>query len=1036
MRFLRQGFALTLVGAGLVAVPALTAASSTAAPDDSTLVEQMRKNADTPAVVQREAATGAIGFIRATNGGDLLPGNDSGPAAKADAYLSKYAQAFGAPRGQLKREAITKTAHGTVVDYTQSYQGVPVFGSLLRAHLDDAGNLTSVNGEAVPDLKLDVTPRFSKDQASASAVSLVKTDPTGDASAKVNTAGLKAKTAELMVYRTGLVKGERGTNELAWRVEVTNEKNIRDVLFIDAMTNKPLNRYSMIHNSLDRALYEADEERNLTQVWGEGDEFPGALNQDQQNLVLSAGEAYWFFKNTFNRDSYDGEGARMNTVNNDPAIQCPNANWNGVTTNYCDGVTSDDVVAHEWGHAYTEYTHGLIYQWQAGALNESYSDVWGETIDLINKREDEGEGDLYKKRPVNTCSTHSPGVPLLTITAPASIARDCLTAGASFGKQLDRTGITGEVVAPTDAAETDGTTTDGCSAYDQDVTGKIVIVDRGLCAFTDKAARATEEGAAALIIGNRDNSAIGMSGDDTTLVTTVSIGLDNREAIRSALAGGQKVTVKMRDVADERVDSYRWLLSEKSTAFGGAIRDMWNPTCHGDPGKVSDAEYKCSTDDNGGVHGNSGVPNHGYALLVDGGTFNGVTVNGIGLDKAANIYFTAMNEYQTPVSGFPDHAEALDASCAQLTGKRIYQISTKANDRQAFNGTITAGDCAQVRAMAKAVELRKDPAQCNFKPLLSEPAGSPCGSGFKTRVAWSEDFEDGLEGWTQSAEFPDPAEDYKTFPWEANREAPEHDSWAAYAPDPPKYGDCIPGSDDYSSAASLESPEITVPEGTKPLFSFDHYVATELGFDGGLVRASVNGADFAPVPEAAYLVNGPNDTMAAAPNNTSPLAGQPGFTGTDGNELNGSWGTTRIDVAALGANAGDTVKFAFVMGRDGCNGFDGWYVDDVQLTVCDELPPPVASKVKATAKPVKIKKAGKSKVTVKVTATGTTPTGKVTIMLKSKTLAKGTLSKGKVVLTIKGKQLKVGKNKLTVKYAGSSTVKAGSTKVTITRKRG
>ena len=46
----------------------------------------------------------------------------------------------------------------------------------------------------------------------------------------------------------------------------------------------------------------------------------------------------------------------MPTVNNDGRINCPNANWNGTTTNYCNGVTSDDVVAHEWGHAYTEYT--------------------------------------------------------------------------------------------------------------------------------------------------------------------------------------------------------------------------------------------------------------------------------------------------------------------------------------------------------------------------------------------------------------------------------------------------------------------------------------------------------------------------------------------------------------------------------------------------------------------------------------------------------------------------------------------------------
>ncbi len=45
------------------------------------------------------------------------------------------------------------------------------------------------------------------------------------------------------------------------------------------------------------------------------------------------------------------------------------------------------MTGHEWGHAYTEYTHGLIYEWQSGALNESYSDIWGETIDRINGRD-------------------------------------------------------------------------------------------------------------------------------------------------------------------------------------------------------------------------------------------------------------------------------------------------------------------------------------------------------------------------------------------------------------------------------------------------------------------------------------------------------------------------------------------------------------------------------------------------------------------------------------------------------------------------
>ena len=56
--------------------------------------------------------------------------------------------------------------------------------------------------------------------------------------------------------------------------------------------------------------------------------------------------------------------------------------------------------------------------------------------------------------------------------------------------------------------------------------------------------------------------------------------------------------------------------SERKVGAGTHTRLFWDEY---QAGKVSDAEYKCSTDDNGGVHSNSGVVNRGYSLLVDGG---------------------------------------------------------------------------------------------------------------------------------------------------------------------------------------------------------------------------------------------------------------------------------------------------------------------------------------------------------------------------------------------------------------------------------
>ena len=941
VKFLKQGLSLALLGAGLAAVPGLQATAAGQVPTAAagSLVQQIKSEADGTVKVTTKSATGKVGFVRASRGGDLMPSLSGDSMAKAvdkaGAYLKKYAPAFGATADQLKQSAVSSSRYGWTISYTQEYKGLQVFGAKIKVNFDKAGDLTTVNGYAAPGLNLSVSPRTPKDVAAQHAIATVRVNPPGATNgSKVDTSGLEAATNTLVVYRTGAVKGDTGKAILAYQIEVTNKRNIRDTVFVDANTGKVVNRYSMVDNfETNRELYEADADRNLTLVWKDGDPYPGTLNPDQDSMVVSTGNSYWLYANSFGRDSYDAAGAVMRTINNDPAISCPNANWNGTTTNYCDGVSSDDVVSHEWGHAYTEYTSGLIYQWQPGALNESYSDVWGETVDLINGREDAGEGDLTAKRPVGLCSSHSPAQPLLTINAPSSIAKDCLTGGL-LGPGIDAP-ITGDVVAPTDVAEDGGTTTDGCSTYDNpaSVVGKIVLVDRGLCAFTQKAQIAGDAGAAAVIIGNRDDSPVGFSSDDTTLPVTVSIGLTDRELIRTALGNGDTVNVTIKDASGQRVDSYRWLMGEKSTAFGGAIRDMWNPTCYGDPGKVSDAEYKCSTDDSGGVHGNSGVPNHGYALLVDGGTYNGVAVEGIGMDKAANLWWRTQTDYLTPTSDFTDMADGLDAACTALIGQPINQLSTKRLTPGAAADPITSADCAQVTAMEAAVELRKEPTQCNFRPLLDKNAPSVCGKGYKTKTLFKENFEKGLKNWSQT-EIHSDVEPGHGFPWKAVSNAPKHASKAAYGADP-SGGSCAGDADDYTSANLLKSKRIKMKGGKFRRLSFQHYVATEVGYDGGNVKISVNGGTFKVIPTAAYLFNAPNATLITlAEGGTNPLNGQDGFTGTNGGSVFGSWGTSIVDLKKAGVGAHDKIKLRFDMGRDGCGGVDGWYVDNIKVQVC------------------------------------------------------------------------------------------------------
>ena len=365
MRTLKRGVCLVLIGAGLVLMPMSQAGSAPTAPaaGDEQLINELRQDARGDVVTSRKSATGKVGFVRAEGGrsADLMPGmsadDRASAVAKTTAFLSDYSGLFGARPVELVTDQVTKTRLGWSVSYTQRYRGVPVFGGTLRAQVDAAGDLTSVNGYVAPDLDLDVTPRLNAAEAGRAAVAEVKSDPPGHEGHAADLTGVAAKNTRLSVYRTGVPRGDVGTSVLAYVVEVSNDANVRDMVFVDAQTGKTLNRYSMIHDGLYRELYESNTNRS-NRVWDEDEAFPGDLNEEQQNLVTGTGESYWFFMNAFGQDSYDGLGATMTTVNNDPRINCPNANWNGITTNYCNGVTSDDVVAHEWGHAYTEYSCG------------------------------------------------------------------------------------------------------------------------------------------------------------------------------------------------------------------------------------------------------------------------------------------------------------------------------------------------------------------------------------------------------------------------------------------------------------------------------------------------------------------------------------------------------------------------------------------------------------------------------------------------------------------------------------------------------
>ena len=698
--------------------------------------------------------------------------------AKVNSFLNTYKSIYKISTidASLKDGEITTDVYGLKhFVLKQYYKGVPVFDAELKFHFNKNEDLNSINGNIISDININHIPSINKNNAGNIALRLLK-------SQNLNKSGaaLKIISNQLYLFPKGLAQGYVTNKHLAYRIEIRNDLDVREFLFIDGHSGKLIEQFTGIAHALDRILYEENTD-NVRYTEGGSTFFLGEWGQ---NEIETAGHVYYFFKNAFGVISYDNNDAQMVTINNNPDISCPNATWNGVSANYCDGTASDDVVAHEWGHAYNQYTANLIYSYESGALNESFSDIWGETVDLLNNYQDDGED--------------------------VSV----------------RTGST--------------------------VTG-------------------------------------------------------------------------------------RWQMGEDATAFGGAIRDMWDPTIFGHPNKITASNYWCETGDNGGVHINSGIPNHAYALIVDGGSFNGQTITGLGFTKAAHIFWRAQSQYLTQTSGFSTFADAIEASTNDLIGIVLEGLSTTETAAGTSGESITASDYNQVVKALIAVELRTEN-NCTFATILSENE-EICGASASNPI-FQEDWESGVsEDWIIT-QLPENAAGWEVREWVLKGNLPkEREGIAIYAPNPANGLEDGGNCDTQNGIIRLESRSISIPDYTDGIFelAFTHNIASEPAYDGGNIKYSLDqGTTWAIIPSDAFTVNPYNTVLTTDNDNNNPMVEEEVFSGADENSDNSIWGQSVIDLSTLGIVANSSIKLRWEFGSDGCNGNDGWYIDDIVIYNCSQ----------------------------------------------------------------------------------------------------
>ncbi|ARV91117.1 peptidase M4 [Bacillus thuringiensis serovar roskildiensis] len=323
-------------------------------------------------------------------------------------------------------------------NYVQMFKNVPIEGARFIIHTNKEGNVTAVNGDLHSNIKTNMpenTPKITKDEALSSAWEHININPNDTL---VETKDNKVQGQEKLnspIEKSEILIYEKDENYyLAYKVELQFIKpyganwkiyvNAIDGTIIEATNlvedaiiphvgygngvlgdRKPLNT-TYIESYGNYALLDITKPMNGGRI-----ETYTALNAPSHNFInyslhsqnnswsdqkhaaavdahYNTGKVYDYYKNVHGRNSFDGYGATIRSTVN-AGYNESNAYWNGSQMVYGDGdnyrfrpfSAALDVVAHELTHAVTQYTAGLLYYQQSGALNESFSDVFGYFLD-------------------------------------------------------------------------------------------------------------------------------------------------------------------------------------------------------------------------------------------------------------------------------------------------------------------------------------------------------------------------------------------------------------------------------------------------------------------------------------------------------------------------------------------------------------------------------------------------------------------------------------------------------------------------------
>lgn len=325
------------------------------------------------------------------------------------------------PDAELHLDRFSQDSDGySHLRFHQSHQGLPVWPSSLLVHFNPAGQLMAIDGAYQPTPSVfSLTPALSPETAAQRAKS------------RFPAAWIATHTRPELIVFAPVEQSPR----LGWKfdIEIGYSKAWRVV--VDAQNGRLLHRSTRVFdaNATGSGIDLTGTSRTIN-VWQQGNSYfladtskpmyvPGSNpisspkgvisvndargltvnqlgNNDVFDIVSSSAsqwnipagisaafnfsQTYDYFQERHARNSLDNQGGNILAIVR--VGNYDNASWHGNLSLMLFGdvrpfVASLDIVGHELSHGVTEKTAGLIYEFQSGALNEAFSDIFGEMVE-------------------------------------------------------------------------------------------------------------------------------------------------------------------------------------------------------------------------------------------------------------------------------------------------------------------------------------------------------------------------------------------------------------------------------------------------------------------------------------------------------------------------------------------------------------------------------------------------------------------------------------------------------------------------------